>query len=82
MRRRKSDQWASASAYDRITADIKHLLSANFTAGLGVSAAWEEQVPPVVRFWTDDGDSWGFVFHYVVGIHYAVRQERLSKPGR
>jgi hypothetical protein len=24
------------------------------------SEDWEEQQAPVVRFWTDDGDSWGF----------------------
>jgi hypothetical protein len=42
------------------------------------SAAWEEQAPPVVRFWTDDGDSWAFVFHHLVGVHYGARQEQLS----
>ena len=31
----------------------------------------------MVRFWTDDGDSWGFLFHYLTAIHYSAMHERL-----
>ncbi len=41
------------------------------------SNAWEEQQAEVVRFWTDDGDSWGFLFHRLGAVHYNARNERL-----
>jgi hypothetical protein len=41
------------------------------------SNAWESEEAKVVRFWTDDGDSWGFLFHYLTAIHYSARLERL-----
>ena len=41
------------------------------------SNAWESQEAEVIRFWTDDGDSWGFVFHHLTAIHYSARHERL-----
>ena len=41
------------------------------------SDAWELEQAEVVRFWTDDGDSWGFLFHYLTAIHYSARHERL-----
>jgi hypothetical protein len=41
------------------------------------SNARESEEAEVVRFWTDDGDSWGFLFHYVTAIHYSARHERL-----
>jgi hypothetical protein len=41
------------------------------------SNAWESEEAEVVRFWTDDGDSWGLPFHYLTGIHYSARHERL-----
>ena len=41
------------------------------------SNAWESEAAEVVRFWTDDGDSWGFLFHYLTAIHYSARHERL-----
>jgi hypothetical protein len=42
-----------------------------------LSSAWESEEAEVVRFWTDDGDSWGFLFHYLTAIHYSARHERL-----
>ena len=41
------------------------------------SNAWEDQQAEVVRFFTDDGDSWGFLFHRRAAIHYNARNERL-----
>jgi hypothetical protein len=41
------------------------------------SAAWEEVTPPVVRFWTDDGDCWGFPFHHLTATHYCAKDQRL-----
>ena len=41
------------------------------------SNAWESEEAAVVRFWTDDGDSWGFLFHYLTAIHYSAKHERL-----
>jgi hypothetical protein len=29
------------------------------------SQAWEEASSPIVRFRTDDGASWGFIFHHL-----------------
>jgi len=41
------------------------------------SNAWESEQADVIRFWTDDGDSWGFLFHHLTAIHYSVRLDRL-----
>jgi hypothetical protein len=41
------------------------------------SNAWEEQQTEVVTFWTDDGDSWGFLFFRLAAVHYNARSERL-----
>ena len=41
------------------------------------SNAWESEEAEAVRFWTDDGDSWGFLFHHLPAIHYSARHERL-----
>ena len=41
------------------------------------SAAWEEVTPPVIRFWTDDGDCWGFPFHHLTATHYTAKDKRL-----
>ena len=41
------------------------------------SFPWEEQLAEIVRFWTDSGDCWGFLFHHVSGILYSARDERL-----
>jgi hypothetical protein len=41
------------------------------------SFPWEEQQAEIVRFWTDSGDCWGFLFHHVSGILYRARDERL-----
>jgi hypothetical protein len=41
------------------------------------SNAWESEEAEVVRFWTDDGDSWGSPFHCLTTIHYSVRHKRL-----
>jgi len=41
------------------------------------SNAWESEQADVIRFWTDDGDSWGFLFHHLTAIHYSTRHERL-----
>ena len=41
------------------------------------SKAWDSEEAEAVRFWTDDGDSWGFLFHHLTAIHYSARHERL-----
>jgi hypothetical protein len=41
------------------------------------SNAWESEGADVIRFWTDDGDSWGFLFHHVTAIHYSAKHESL-----
>ena len=41
------------------------------------SFPWEEQQSEIVRFWTDSGDCWGFLFHHVFGTLYSARDERL-----
>ena len=41
------------------------------------SKAWDSEEAEAVRFWTDDGDSWGFLFHHLPAIHYSARHERL-----
>jgi len=41
------------------------------------SLPWEEHQAEIVRFWTDSGDCWGFLFHHVSGILYSARDERL-----
>src|SRR5271166_2611874 len=41
------------------------------------SFPWEEQEAEIVRFWTDSGDCWGFLFHHVSGMLYSARDERL-----
>jgi hypothetical protein len=41
------------------------------------SFPWEEQQAEIVRFWTDSGDCWGFLFHHVSGTYYSARDERL-----
>jgi hypothetical protein len=38
---------------------------------------WEEQQAEIVRFWTDSGDCWGFLFHHVSGTFYRARDQRL-----
>jgi hypothetical protein len=41
------------------------------------SNAWESEGADVIRFWTDDGDSWAFFFHHMTAIHYSARHESL-----
>ena len=41
------------------------------------SLPWEEQQAEIVRFWTDSGDCWGFLFHLVSGTFYGARDQRL-----
>jgi hypothetical protein len=41
------------------------------------SNAWESEEAEVFTFWTDDGNSWGFLFHYLTAVHYSARQECL-----
>jgi hypothetical protein len=41
------------------------------------SNAWDSEEAEVVSFWTDEGDSWGFLFHHLTAIHYSTRHERL-----
>jgi hypothetical protein len=35
------------------------------------------QEADVIRFWTDDGDCWGFLFHHLTATHYSARNQRL-----
>ena len=42
------------------------------------SQAWQEQQsPPIVRFWCDDGICWGFPFYQVSGTHYNPEHQSL-----
>jgi hypothetical protein len=41
------------------------------------SVPWEEQHVDIVRFWTDSGDCWGFLFHHLTGSYYSARYQRL-----
>jgi hypothetical protein len=41
------------------------------------SFPWEEQQVDIVRFWTDSGDCWGFLFHHLTGTHYSAKDQRL-----
>jgi len=31
----------------------------------------------IVRFWSDSGDCWGFLFHHVTGTCYSAKYQRL-----
>jgi hypothetical protein len=41
------------------------------------SLPWEGHQAEIVRFWTDSGDCWGFLFHHVSGTFYGARDQRL-----
>ena len=41
------------------------------------SLPWEEHQVEIVRFWTDSGDCWGFLFHHVSGTYYSAKERRL-----
>jgi hypothetical protein len=41
------------------------------------SLPWEEHQTEIVRFWTDSGDCWGFLFHHVSGTYYSAKERRL-----
>jgi hypothetical protein len=41
------------------------------------SFPWEDQQVDIVRFWTDSGDCWGFLFHHLTGTYYGAKYERL-----
>jgi hypothetical protein len=41
------------------------------------SVPWEEQQVDIVRFWTDSGDCWGFLFHHVTGTHFSAKDQSL-----
>jgi hypothetical protein len=41
------------------------------------SLPWEENQAEIVRFWTDSGDCWGFLFHHLSGAYYNVKKQRL-----
>jgi hypothetical protein len=41
------------------------------------SVPWEEQQVDIVRFWTDSGDCWGFLFHHLTGTHYRSKYQSL-----
>ena len=41
------------------------------------SVPWEEQQVDIVRFWTDSGDCWGFLFHHLTGTQYSAKYQRL-----
>ena len=31
----------------------------------------------IVRFWSDSGDCWGFLFHHLTGTCYSAKYQRL-----
>jgi hypothetical protein len=39
--------------------------------------AWEQSTSPIVRFWTENGQCWGFPFFSLVAARYIANQERL-----
>jgi hypothetical protein len=41
------------------------------------SFPWEEQQAEIVRFWTDSGKCWGFLFHHLSGTYYSANDQRL-----
>jgi hypothetical protein len=41
------------------------------------SLPWEEHQAEIVRFWTDSGDCWGFLFHHVSGTYFSAKEQRL-----
>jgi len=42
------------------------------------SDAWQEQQwPPIVRFWCDDGTCWGIPFRQVTSTHYNPEHQSL-----
>jgi hypothetical protein len=41
------------------------------------SLPWEEHQAEIVRFWTDSGDCWGFLFHHLSGTYYNTKDQRL-----
>ena len=41
------------------------------------SLPWEEHQVEIVRFWTDSGDCWGFLFHHVSGTFYSAKNQSL-----
>ena len=45
------------------------------------SFPWEEHQAEIVRFWTDSGDCWGFLFHHVSGTCYSAKEQRLLIDG-
>ena len=38
---------------------------------------WEEQQVDIVRFWTDSGDCWGFLFHHLTGTRFSAKDQSL-----
>ena len=41
------------------------------------SRAWDLATTEVMRFWTDDGNCYGFIFHHLTATHYNARLQRL-----
>gem|GEM_PF-5353564 len=41
------------------------------------SLPWEEHQAEIVRFWTNSGDCWGFLFHHVSGTYFSAKEQRL-----
>jgi hypothetical protein len=41
------------------------------------SPAWESGNSEIVRFWTDDGNCYGFIFHHVTATYYDAHFRRL-----
>ncbi|MGA8659635.1 MAG: hypothetical protein WB586_26225 [Chthoniobacterales bacterium] len=39
--------------------------------------AWEQSTAPIVRFWAENGQCWGFPFFSLVAARYMPSQERL-----
>ena len=44
-------------------------------------SSWEEHQAEIVRFWTDSGDCWGFLFHHVSGTCYSAKEQHLLIVG-
>jgi hypothetical protein len=41
------------------------------------SRAWDLAQTELVRFWTDDGNCFGFIYHHLTATHYNAGVQRL-----
>ena len=64
---RRTNRWMNASP----------IISLKQLYDTGSDAWQEQQSPPIVRFWCDDGACWGIPFQQVTGTHYNPEHQSL-----